>query len=108
MRGLGYHITKKGYPRFSAGALRNQYVHRVIAAQKLGRELTKDEDAHHRDGDKLNFDPDNIEVKGHKEHGWISCLQHWYMNRKELYELAIIDSYTEEENAKSRLASIQD
>jgi hypothetical protein len=78
-----YHISQKGYPRFHTGAFRHQYVHRVVVAEKLGRELRKDEDIHHRNGDKRDFRLRNLQVIGHSEHGWVSAKQHWYMKRKE-------------------------
>lgn len=73
------YIDDKGYPRISAGPMRGQRLHRIIAAAKLGRSLTQDEDVHHRDGDKLNFAPENLQVMGHKEHGCVSTKQHHYL-----------------------------
>lgn len=42
--------------------------HRLIAVEKLGRPLRRDEVAHHKDLDERNNDPDNIEVMTKKEH----------------------------------------
>lgn len=42
--------------------------HRYIMEQHLGRELTRAEDVHHRDGDKLNNDIDNLRVMSKKDH----------------------------------------
>ncbi len=39
--------TTKRYPRCTAGPLRHKYIHRIVAAALLGRELTKDEEVHH-------------------------------------------------------------
>jgi hypothetical protein len=36
--------------------------HRQVAAKKLGRELLPTEVVHHKDENKLNNDPDNLEV----------------------------------------------
>lgn len=44
------------------------YVHVVVAEQKLGRLLESWEVAHHKDGNKLNNSPENIEVKSRSEH----------------------------------------
>lgn len=73
------YIDDKGYPRISAGPLRGQRLHRIIAAAKLGRPLEPEEDVHHIDGDKLNFAPENLRVMGHKEHGCVSAKQHHYL-----------------------------
>lgn len=75
----GSHLHSKGYPRISAGPLRGQYVHRIVAEAKMGRPLRSDEDVHHRDGDRTNCHPDNLEILGHREHGFVSARQHFYM-----------------------------
>jgi hypothetical protein len=38
------------------------YEHRLIAEQKIGRYLEKGEIVHHKDGNKQNNNPDNLEV----------------------------------------------
>lgn len=42
--------------------------HRLVAEQMLGRPLGPDEDVHHKDGDKTNNQPENLEVLTHDEH----------------------------------------
>jgi hypothetical protein len=48
------------------------YQHRYIMEQQLGRPLRVDEHVHHRDGNKANNVPENLEVMSesdhHKEH----------------------------------------
>lgn len=45
------------------------YEHRLVAQQLLGRPLTRKEIVHHKDGNKQNNSPDNIEVVvGNQEH----------------------------------------
>jgi hypothetical protein len=90
------YIDDKGYPRISAGPLRGQRIHRIIAAAKLGRPLTKDEDVHHEDGNKLNFAPENLRVMGHKEHGCVSAKQHHYLNGIDVSLKGEWDSYFSE------------
>lgn len=51
--GYEYFIDNNGNP---------VYVHRFIAEQKLGRKLLPTEEPHHKDGNKRNNNPDNIEV----------------------------------------------
>lgn len=42
--------------------------HRLVAEQILGRCLRADEDVHHKDGDKKNNHPSNLEILSHTEH----------------------------------------
>jgi HNH endonuclease len=39
-----------------------EYEHRIVAERKLGRRLKEGEVVHHIDGDRLNNDPDNLEI----------------------------------------------
>jgi hypothetical protein len=51
--------------RGSGKAYRKRYgrhEHRVVAEEMLGRPLAPGEVVHHRDGDKLNNSPENLEV----------------------------------------------
>jgi hypothetical protein len=71
--------TTKGYLRITAGPLRNEYVHRIVAAAWLGRDLTKDEQVHYRNGDKLDPRHWNLLILGENDHGWVSALQAHFM-----------------------------
>jgi len=75
----GWYISSKGYPRISHGPLRHQYLHRVLKARALGRELHKSEDVHHDNGNKLDLRDKNLVVLDHTQHGYVSALQHWYL-----------------------------
>jgi hypothetical protein len=48
---------QKSYPKQNG-----RHVHRAVAEQKLGRSLQPGETVHHKDGNKQNFAPDNLEV----------------------------------------------
>lgn len=48
--------------------LRGRYLHVRIAEMYLGRRLRKNEVTHHKDENKMNNDPMNIEVKTRAEH----------------------------------------
>ncbi len=54
MRGKG---KGKSYPK-----LYGRHAHRVIAEQKIGRPLRRGEIVHHKDEDRTNYAPDNLEV----------------------------------------------
>jgi hypothetical protein len=42
--------------------------HRLVMEQQIGRYLESDEIVHHLDGDRLNNDPSNLEVKKRSQH----------------------------------------
>ena len=48
---------RKSYPR-----LNGRHVHRAVAEKILGRKLKPGEVVHHKDGNKLNFSEENLEV----------------------------------------------
>lgn len=47
---------------------KGRHTHRRVAEKKLGRPLEKGEIVHHKDGDKLNNSPDNLEVMTQSDH----------------------------------------
>lgn len=53
----------------------NGYVfeHILVAENKYGRPITRSEDVHHIDGNKLNNHPDNLEVLSKREHAKITA-----------------------------------
>jgi HNH endonuclease len=55
-------MVKTGYPDVW------QYEHRAVAEGVLGRSLLDTEDVHHKDGNTLNNDPENLEVLDHGAH----------------------------------------
>lgn len=42
--------------------------HRFVAEGVIGRPLRADEDVHHKDGNKSNNDPSNLEIISHSDH----------------------------------------
>lgn len=73
----GTYVDDKGYLRISAGPLRGTRVHTLVAMAKLGRKLRHDEAVHHKDGNKLNPHPDNLEIMHLREHNALSIRQYW-------------------------------
>jgi HNH endonuclease len=80
------HKTTKGYLRVTAGPCRHAYVHRIVAAAWIGRELKKDEQVHHRNGDRLDPRHTNLFILGESDHSWVSAKQAWFMQN--IYEPA--------------------
>ena len=77
MFGLRRHkpyITKEGYKQkykpSSPEAREDGYVavHRDVASKQIGRPLRANEVVHHRDGNKLNTRPSNLQVMTRKQH----------------------------------------
>lgn len=91
------HKTTKGYLRISAGPLRGQYLHRVVAAAKIGRDLTADEEVDHRDRDKLNPHFSNLIIRGEKDHGWVSAKQAWFMRHDDAQQKRQWDEFMTEQ-----------
>lgn len=74
----GKRITSNGYvailvPPDQKQRKTDNYVleHRLIMEKKLGRKLLPEEDVHHKDEDRTNNDPDNLELYTRREHGFI-------------------------------------
>lgn len=67
----GYILLRVGVSHPLADVRGYAYEHRVVAEKKLGRRLEKGEEVHHRDGNKQNNDPENIDVLRRAEHAKI-------------------------------------
>ena len=67
-KGGGYHYCRTDPPHPKANNKGLYPLHRVVAENTLGRLLKPDEIVHHRDGNKGNDDPSNLEVIINAEH----------------------------------------
>lgn len=92
-RKCGLHKSHKGYLRISAGPLRHQYVHRIVAEAMLQRPLEGQEEVHHRDGDKLNCAWTNLLVLDAITHSAVSNRQRYYLKQKYSREEAAFKAY---------------
>lgn len=74
----GLTINAGGYLEFTAspanGEHAGRYLHQVIAEYKIGRALRPGEHVHHVDENKLNNDPNNIEVMTASEHARLHAM----------------------------------
>lgn len=80
-RGEGSYIDDQGYPRISAGPCRGIRVHTLVAMGMLGRELREDEVVHHKDENKKNPWPSNLEVWDINHHNAHSAKQYWFLRK---------------------------
>ena len=64
--GYMYCRTEPKHPRANSNGL--YPLHRVLAENKIGRLLNRGEDVHHKDGNKSNNHPSNLEVLSGAEH----------------------------------------
>jgi hypothetical protein len=51
------------------------YLHIKVAAEKAGRPVIKGENVHHIDGNRLNNNPENIQILTNTEHGALHASQ---------------------------------
>jgi HNH endonuclease len=68
----GGHVNGQGYRLISVKGKR-LVEHRYVASQMLGRPLTPDEIVHHKDGNRRNNSPDNLQVMTKKEHAQLDA-----------------------------------
>lgn len=64
--GYTYCRTEPIHPKANSKGL--YPLHRVVMENKLGRTLLDGEDVHHKDENKFNNDPDNLEVLSKSDH----------------------------------------
>ena len=99
--------TTKGYPRITAGPLRHHYIHRVVAAALVGRDLLESEQVNHKDQNRLNFHFSNLYILGEKDHGWVSAKQAWYMKELDIKAKSEWDKFMAEQEAQQAVAIAQ-
>ena len=64
----GGHVTSAGYRVISRKGRKNLYEHRVVMEEMLGRSLASNEVVHHRDGNRSNNSPDNLQLMTRGQH----------------------------------------
>lgn len=98
----GWSLNDNGYPRYHSGPYRGKYVHRVQASLMLDRPLKRDEDVHHKNGNRQDFRARNLKVLNHVDHGYVSSKQRWFVNT--LLEQRYKDWYAEYDIATEAVA----
>lgn len=100
----GTYVDSKGYPTICAGPLRGMRLHVLVAIAKYGPKAVfqKDRVIHHRDNNKLNPHPDNLELMTEREHNSISAKQYWFL-KTHIWpkEKQIWDEYFDEEERRN-------
>lgn len=67
-RGGGYHYCRTNPPHPKRNSKGLYPLHRVVMENRLGRLLVSGEEVHHKDQDKANNDPENLEVRTKADH----------------------------------------
>ena len=60
---------------------KTEYTHRVIAEKATGRKISKKENVHHKDEDKRNNDPSNLEILTTRDHALAHPQIKWDLER---------------------------
>ncbi len=99
--GDGTYIDSKGYLAICAGPLRGMRVHKLVALAKFGQAaLDPKNHVHHKDGDKTNPHPDNLELMLAPVHNAVSAKQYHYLKTHVWpKEKALWDAYFAEANS---------
>lgn len=77
----GLTMSASGYISFTAspanGRNAGRLLHQLIGEFVAGRPLRDNEVVHHKDHNKLNNHPDNLQIMTNTEHGRIHSLEYW-------------------------------
>lgn len=74
---VGYSLKPNGYYEYTNGKKKGKMVHRVVAESMIGRPLRAGEVVHHKDRNKLNNDPSNLEVMTRSKHTSLHRREGW-------------------------------
>jgi hypothetical protein len=64
----GESLKPSGYIEITRGEHNGRSQHRVVAEKMIGRKLSPDEVVHHKDNNRANNIPSNLEVMTRSEH----------------------------------------
>jgi len=77
----GYRINSNGYKEFTRGENKGRSEHVVVMESIIGRRITSNEHVHHKDRNKLNNHPSNLQL--------LTISEHMALHRKEDAEAGI-------------------
>lgn len=97
--GDGIYVDSKGYLSITAGPQRGMRLHELVARAKWGDLMVDAPDRviHHRDGDKLNNDPNNLLLLREAEHNAVSAKQAWWFKTHDIKLKESWDGWFEQE-----------
>lgn len=78
----GYRINSAGYKEYTRGDHKGRSEHVVVMESIIGRRIARNEHVHHKDRDKLNNHPSNLQL--------LTISEHAAIHRKEDAESGII------------------
>jgi len=83
-------LNKKGYPIWKDS---RKTIHKTQAEKKYSRELKPNEVVHHIDGDKLNFDYNNLIILDRQDHNLMERDMWKYTNVMTLHFIILFSAY---------------
>ncbi|AXX04533.1 hypothetical protein DOX69_18415 [Cronobacter sakazakii] len=78
----GYRINSSGYKEFTRGEHKGRSEHVVVMESIIGRRIKRNEHVHHKDRNKLNNHPSNLQL--------LTISEHSALHRKEDAEAGVI------------------
>lgn len=92
MKKRTYNFYWRDLPASKSGeylAVKHKRIHRIVAEEKLGRKLKKNEEVHHLNGDKYDNRPENLEILDRRSHHYIHLKKMWSKREYHLDEQKI-------------------
>lgn len=82
-KGKGTRITSNGYFEYTMGEHKGRLVHVVIIEKRIGRRLYSNECGHHKDENKQNNDPNNLDLMTKSEHMRLHALKNNHLRKRD-------------------------
>ena len=82
-KGKGTRITKAGYIEFTMGENKGRLEHVVIVEKRVKRRLFANECCHHKDENKQNNNPDNLELMTKSDHMRLHALKNNHLRNRD-------------------------